>query len=114
MLPFLRHGPLTFARYLLNDFSMTLATIITSMENFIDPKALREGEDSFESMEFNVDSDDEDWDDGDGLASPKYDGKNQAIDVDEAKDFEKDMRHVHRMFKALQQVFETRFRQMWA
>jgi hypothetical protein len=112
--PCQKDGILIHSRYLLNDFSMTLATIITSLENFIDPKALVEGEENTEAVELDNDGDDENLDNGDGVPSREYDGENDTSDTNEVKDFEKDMRHVHHMFKALQKEFEMQFRKMWA
>lgn len=94
---------------------MTLSTIITSIENFIDPKDLAEGEDEVATLDLSDGSDDGGWDEeDDGLSAQIHDDDQQASESTEFKDFEKDIRYVHRMFKALQAGFEERFKRMWA
>ena len=98
-------------RFLLNDFDMTLATIVTSMENFLDPDTPLEGEDDMAMMDSSDDSDGEYLDNDNGASAMDDDSGHGA---DRQQEFEKDMMQVYRMFKKLQGVFEEKFKKMWA
>lgn len=149
--------------FLLKDFSLIVATIVTSIENFLNPKndgdmelaeedgieeeqveenasvaGSKKSEDADFSDEGSHDASHgppeigtttsetsrrakkakvtDSWDDDESDAEQSQRGTSQASSKDQAKageQAEKELRQVHKMFKALQDEFETKFKRMW-
>lgn len=89
---------------------MTLATIITSIENFIDPRVPSEGEAEVDVVEASDESDDEQYQ---ASGKSKHCSASTQSSLND-NDFEQEMRDVHGMFVELQAIFEGKFKKMWA